>query len=263
MSPSKVAQAVQELFRVSLCRSDDIKLACSTLQKHVSSSSKVVSDIDKREQERVYQEDQILKELASVSQDTFQSIDATVRKITKKMLHLILAEYSGLIAQGPSHLQLACIMGEPTADERVSFGKIKANGFEEGAIELTENNVEFVIEQYKDDSLKFLQDCVERSRDKFNREYHKLETTFDQQTFFTEKGVEKRCQRLKFRNIQNQSAAARENENQSAATAPEESVQTMINMLRAHNTKTAQIINGFNKYQQLREKSKAEGIPFE
>jgi len=34
-------------------------------------------------------------------------------------------------------------------------------------------------------------------------------------------------------------------------------------MLRAHNSKTSQIINGFQKYFQLREKSKAEGIPFE
>lgn len=36
-----------------------------------------------------------------------------------------------------------------------------------------------------------------------------------------------------------------------------------MNMLRAHNTKTASVINGFNKYQHLRQRSKDEGIPFE
>ena len=62
------------------------------------------------------------------------------------MLHLALSEYSGLIAQGPSHLQLACVMGEQTADEKVSFGKIKGNGFDTDATELTENNIDFIIE---------------------------------------------------------------------------------------------------------------------
>ncbi len=34
-------------------------------------------------------------------------------------------------------------------------------------------------------------------------------------------------------------------------------------MLKAHNSKTAQIIKGFNTYCAMREKSKIEGIPFE
>jgi hypothetical protein len=40
-------------------------------------------------------------------------------------------------------------------------------------------------------------------------------------------------------------------------------VQVYLNMLRAHNSKTLTVINGFKKYQQLRERCKNEGIPFE
>ena len=45
--------------------------------------------------------------------------------------------------QGPTHLQLACIMGERTADERASFGKIKGE-----FLDINETNIEWVIEQY-------------------------------------------------------------------------------------------------------------------
>ena len=36
-----------------------------------------------------------------------------------------------------------------------------------------------------------------------------------------------------------------------------------MNMLKAHNSKTYSVIEGFNKYQKLRQQSKEEGIPFE
>ena len=36
-----------------------------------------------------------------------------------------------------------------------------------------------------------------------------------------------------------------------------------MNMLKAHNSKTQTVIEGFNKCQKLRQQSKEEGIPFE
>jgi hypothetical protein len=72
-------------------------------------------------------------------------------------------------------LQLACIMGERTADERASFGKIKG----ETTLDINETNIEWVIEQYQDESFRLLSDCVERSRDKFAREFSKLEAAND------------------------------------------------------------------------------------
>jgi hypothetical protein len=45
---------------------------------------------------------------------------------------------------GPSYLQLASVMGERTADERVSFGKVK---IEDGVVfNLTESNIDWLIE---------------------------------------------------------------------------------------------------------------------
>lgn len=91
-------------------------------------------------------------------------------------------------------------MGERTADERATFGKVKTG--ECGApLELNESNIDWLIEQYKDESFRLLSDCAERGRDKFAREFSKLEASGEQQVFFTEKGVENRHQRLKFKTL--------------------------------------------------------------
>lgn len=79
-------------------------------------------------------------------------------------------------------------MGELTADERASFGKVKV---EEGVSQhLTEANIDWLIDQYESEPLKLLQDSVDRSRDKFSREYSKMQAAADYSNFFTEKGVE-------------------------------------------------------------------------
>lgn len=79
-------------------------------------------------------------------------------------------------------------MGELTADERASFGKVKV---EEGVSQhLTEENIDWLIDQYESEPLKLLQDSVDRSRDKFSREYSKMQAAADYSNFFTEKGVE-------------------------------------------------------------------------
>ena len=106
--------------------------------------------------------------------------------------------------QGPSHLQLACIMGERTADEKASFGKIKT-GENGSPLELNESNIDWLLEQYTDDHFRLLSDCVERSRDKFAREFSKLEAANDWHNFYSEKGVESLNQRLRFKTLQNKS----------------------------------------------------------
>lgn len=82
-------------------------------------------------------------------------------------------------------------MGERTADEKATFGKIKT-GDAGTPLELNESNIEWMIEQYADEHFRLLSDCVERSRDKFAREFSKLEAASDWQTFYSEKGVELR-----------------------------------------------------------------------
>lgn len=104
MAPSKVQQYVGELFRLCLCRNDDVKLACSTIQKPVIKGSKILTDLNSREQERIARENEILKELTLVTQKTFDLVESNTKKMVKKMLKLILQEQSSLLMQGPSYL---------------------------------------------------------------------------------------------------------------------------------------------------------------
>ena len=68
--------------------------------------------------------------------------------------------------QGPVHLQLACIMGERTADEKATFGKIKPSA-DDATRDICESNIDWILEQYSDETYKLVSDCMERSRDKF------------------------------------------------------------------------------------------------
>jgi hypothetical protein len=90
--PSKVQQYTSELFRLQLCRNDDFKLVCSSLLKPIAKTSKLMSDLAKREEERVSRENEILKELTLVANSTFQLVSQYIRKIVRKMLSLILLE---------------------------------------------------------------------------------------------------------------------------------------------------------------------------
>lgn len=85
-------------------------------------------------------------------------------------------------------------MSERTADERSSFGKIKTEG-----LALTEEKIDWLVSQYESDSYSLLKDTLERSKDRFVREFSKLEAASAYLEFYTEKGVEDRRQRLKFK----------------------------------------------------------------
>jgi hypothetical protein len=53
VSTALIQQCMSELFRLTLCRNDDVKLVCSTIQKPLVAGSKTVGDLNSREQERV------------------------------------------------------------------------------------------------------------------------------------------------------------------------------------------------------------------
>lgn len=116
-----------------------MKLAATACQKPLAKSSKTIQDIDKREQERVQRESEILKQLQLCEPATFAVCEAHTNKMVRKMLKLLIAEKSQIIVNGPSHLQLACVMGERTQNERNSFGKVQET-------ELTEHTVQFIVD---------------------------------------------------------------------------------------------------------------------
>jgi hypothetical protein len=116
-----------------------VKLAATACQKPLAKSSKTIQDIERREQERVQRESEILKQLQLCEPATFAVCEAHTDKLVKKMLKLLIAEQSQIIVSGPSHLQLACVMGERTQNERTSFGKVQDT-------ELTEHTIQFIID---------------------------------------------------------------------------------------------------------------------
>ena len=125
---SKLQTLTQELFRIALCRNDDFNLAASAVlkQRPTASKDKVLADLKAREEERQIREGDILKELAPLNR-CFEGIERHLRKMAKKCLLLTLdgpTNKSLLSARLPSHLHLAAVMGEPTADERITFGAL-------------------------------------------------------------------------------------------------------------------------------------------
>lgn len=66
----------------------------------------------------------------------------------------------------------------------------------------TEDKVDWLLDVYLS-SLKLPYDLivktVERSRDRFLREYAKFETSYESQKFFTEEGVKERKEKVKLR----------------------------------------------------------------
>ena len=56
MLPSKLQQYVSELFRITLCRNDDLNLALSSVLKRakrkVENKEKIITDMGNREEER-------------------------------------------------------------------------------------------------------------------------------------------------------------------------------------------------------------------
>jgi hypothetical protein len=131
-----------------------------------------MKDLTAREAEREAREKEIMKELELASKNAFAIVESHTRKMVKKILALCFQESKQLLVQAPSYLHLACIMGERTADERSSFGKIKTEG-----VMLAEDQIDWLLNQYGPDSYELLKDTVERSKDRFHREFCKLEAT--------------------------------------------------------------------------------------
>jgi len=69
-----------------------------------------------------------------------------------------------------------------------------------------------------------IRDTVERSKDRFIREFNKLEAANHYQSFYTDKGVEERKQKAKLKIMQ---------------AGQVDVVESYANMLKLHNSKVA------------------------
>lgn len=99
----------------------------------------------------------------------------------------------------PSYMHLAQIMEEKTEIEKETFGKVQLN-----EIKMDDQNdaisqlIQIYIVENKDPK-ELLNQCITRSRDRFQREYAKLNAFYVNLKFFTEEGVKERAQSLKYK----------------------------------------------------------------
>ena len=88
-------------------------------------------------------------------------------------------------------------MEEKTDLEKETFGKIKLEELGDPNKDRISAITNFYIQQ--GDPKELLNQCVQKSREKFNREYSKLGCFFDMLKFYTDDGLKARAQSLKFK----------------------------------------------------------------
>lgn len=100
------------------------------------------------------------------------------------------------------------------------------------------NLVKLFVEDQKDPK-ELLHQCILRSRDRFDREYAKLNSFYVQQNFFTEEGVKGRQQSLKFKMMMKEKypdKVSKDSDIKNLGT-----YEKALNMLILHNQKVDRI----------------------
>jgi hypothetical protein len=107
------------------------------VKKKAENKDKLIEGLRSREEERLAREAEILKELGTLNKTYLAlagysggSIEKHVKKMVRKCLMLTVdplqQKTQGALAGNlPSHLHVASIMNERTAEERQTFGKVR------------------------------------------------------------------------------------------------------------------------------------------
>ena len=148
----------------------------------------------------------------------------------------------------PSHLHCAAIMSELTQDEKQSFADVELDSV------LTEDKLDWLIKQLlqRGNYFELIKETLTRSRDRYTCQVSKLQAACEFQKFFTDKGVEKRKDKIKLnvfkaeiKRQKDQEAEKTEDTEQPAVSAEAES---FLRMLQVHNQKIEKIRKGYNDY---------------
>ena len=308
LPPSKVQQHLSELFRVALCRNDDHNLAASSIVRNskqyataksnaaqsgqttvtissiIASQSKIISDLNAREEERKHREKEIMKEMGPLNKMApphFALIEKHYKKMVRKIFgltfdkapqqsqHIGFGIYGGRGASKktqeakgaqapslplseclPSHLHCAAIMGERTQEERQTFGKIQL----EAGSSLAEDKIDWVIAHHLDGGhyYELINDVLQRAQDRQVEQYSKLEAACEYQKFFTDKGVEKRKDKIKLNvfTAEMNKKKQQEGEHPGEAALPQVTPEAehFLRMLQVHNAKTDKVRRGYIEY---------------
>eukprot|EP00347_Sterkiella_histriomuscorum_P021277 403334569 len=203
----------------------------------------------------------------------FSQIDKHLRKMIRKTLILTVdlrPQYqqeqakNTLIENFPSYLHLAAIMNERTQEERETFGKVKLSDLKinknSSTSYFTEEKVDALIDIYigqLQQPNELIVKTVERSRDRFIREFSKYEAYFEQIKFFSEEGVKERKEKVKLKVFMNQTYGA-QNVVEAKAKGSVEMFQGVpieeqaLRMLQVHNSKVEKILRGYRTQHQIR-----------
>lgn len=90
--------------------------------------------------------------------------------------------------KAPSYLHLAEIMNERTQEEKETFGKINFTERFDSEL-LTDDKIDKLVDIYINElklPSELIVKTVERSRDRFLREFSKFEASYENSRFFTE-----------------------------------------------------------------------------
>ena len=175
------------------------------------------------------------------------TLDAQASKITSSIL----------TARLPSHLHVASIMNELTDEEKQTFGKVNISTMKQkvkmsaqSSSYFTEDKVDQLIDVYLT-TLKSPYDLivktVERSKDRFQRDYSKLEANFEHTKFYTDEGLKERKEKLKLRVFMNQLYGQSEAKTKNDATTTIPFQEQILRMLQVHNSKVERIRSNFKE----------------
>lgn len=156
-------------------------------------------------------------------------------------------------------------MEEKTDIERDTFGsvllsEIQPTGEEAapGSEDVISNLIKVFMEQK--DPKELLGQCIARSRDRFSREYSKLNAFFVNQKFFTEEGLKERQESLKYKLLLKERypdtvRTEKDHKNLSA-------YDQALSMLILHNTEVDRIQAAFRNQMKLKQEAKEQGISY-
>ena len=127
-------------------------------------------------------------------------------------------------------------MGERTQEEKQTFGKI----YLDAGQSLSEDKIDWIIQQHLESGhyYELINEVLQRAQDRQQQQYSKLEAACEYQKFFTDKGVEKRKDKIKLNVFTSEMNKRKEKENENhdnllPQVTPE--AEHFLRMLQVHN----------------------------
>ena len=240
--------------------------------------TKIVSDIKVREDDRITREKEIMASLEAAPKQKIilesPSLSKFVSKFVRKMLLLTLHDQDSqkvqkqnfLVARLPSYMHLAQIMEEKTDIEKDTFGKVLISEIQPagekaapGSEDIVSNLIKVFMEQHQDPK-ELLAQCIARSRDRFSREYSKLNAFFVNQKFFSDEGLKERQIGLKFKLL------LKERYPDTMKTEKDHKNLSLhdraLSILILHNTKVNRIQGKYREEMKLKQEAREQGISY-